>query len=311
MSVKDIITIIFSSTLITTVITTIFNLFTNKKKDAIENITKERKTWRDELRQISLRIYESKSSKELKTAINQLKVRINAYGIATNSIFDDTHIWEDIHKLESTNNMTPKDFEDTKKKFVNLISCSLKYDWERSKAEIKGNGCTRVEIISLAVSFILYSAKHFFDFNAKTVVLTDYYLFCTAFSLLVAYTMAVIYYADVWRERYQLIIYIVLTIVFGLVVMGLILTTTPITIKDFNNDNFFNSIYDLIIVFAPIITLIYATEIKLLTYKRNAREYILSVTISSGRKEINKKYKVFFGRKEYQNYVTGETISFQ
>lgn len=311
MSIKDFIPIIFSSTLITTVITTVFNIFTNKKKDAIENITKERKTWRDELRQISLRIYKSKNFKELKTAVSELKVRINAYGIAENSIFKDTHIWEDINNLELTKSMTSKDFENTKKKFVNLISCSLKYDWERSKAEIKGNGYVRVEIASLIVSFILYSIKWFYSFDNCLLPLTDYFSFCTAFSLLVAYTMAVIYYADVWREKHQLIIYMALTIVFGLVVMGLILKTTPITIKTVNNDNFLNNIFDLIIVFAPIITLIYATVIKLETYKRNVREYILSLTISSGRKEINKKYKIFFKRKEYQNYVTGETISFQ
>jgi len=44
MSIKDIVTIIFSSTLLTTIITTVFNSFINKRKDSIENITKERKT---------------------------------------------------------------------------------------------------------------------------------------------------------------------------------------------------------------------------------------------------------------------------
>ncbi len=50
MNMNDIVTIIFLSTLLTTIFTSIFNLSTNKRKDSIENITKERKTWRDEMR---------------------------------------------------------------------------------------------------------------------------------------------------------------------------------------------------------------------------------------------------------------------
>ena len=60
---KDIFIAIFSSTVISAVITTIYNSFTNNRKDILENIVKERKTWRDELRVISCDVAQSKNLK--------------------------------------------------------------------------------------------------------------------------------------------------------------------------------------------------------------------------------------------------------
>ena len=92
MNVTDIFTIIFSSTLSATIITSVFNLLSNKRKDYTENIIKERKTWRDEMRAISLSISKSKNVTELKIAISELKVRINAYGIYNVPIIVDNLI---------------------------------------------------------------------------------------------------------------------------------------------------------------------------------------------------------------------------
>lgn len=139
MNANDIVTIIFSSTLLATLVTSAFNLLINKRKDSIDNIVKERKTWRDELRVISSSISKSKNIIELKLAISELKVRINAYGIADNSIFKDSNIWEQIFVVESKDFFSAKELDNIKRRFVNQISCLLKYDWERSKAEIKGS----------------------------------------------------------------------------------------------------------------------------------------------------------------------------
>lgn len=185
MSIKDVITIIFSSTLITTIITTVFNLVTNKKKDSIENITKERKNWRDELREISNEIYISRNLKEMKIAVSKLKVRINSYGIAINSVFMDTHIWEEIHYLESMQDVSTEELQGLKCKFVNLISCNLKYDWERSKAEIRGNAQTKIVIISLIVSFILSSIRWFYTYNLESDKIYNYISYCAMYALFV------------------------------------------------------------------------------------------------------------------------------
>ncbi|WP_308698352.1 hypothetical protein [uncultured Thomasclavelia sp.] len=94
----NLITIILSSTVISAIITTFLTFTTNKRKDTVEYIIKERKIWRDELRLISNNIAESKNLRELKVAISKLKVRINPYGLANNLIFYDSYIWEQINK---------------------------------------------------------------------------------------------------------------------------------------------------------------------------------------------------------------------
>ena len=300
MSVKDIVTIIFSSTLITTVITTIFNLFTNKKKDAIENITKERKTWRDELRQISLRIYKSKNLRELKTAVSELKVRINAYGMATNSIFNDTLIWEDIHKLELTKSMTSKEFENTKKKFVNLISCNLKHDWERSKSEIRGNTQTKIVIICLSVSFLLYSIRWFYNYSLTDGKVYNYLSFCAMYMLFAGFAIFLIVVADKWKNKIQLYSHVIGVFTIPIIIYLLIRYFVPSAIPQ--------TVIDYIILCAPYLALIYASEMKALFYRRNMAKYILSITLSTGRRTIDSKYSVFFVSKKYKNRLTGEDI---
>ena len=183
MNISDIITIVFSSTLLATIITSVFNLLTNKRKDSIENIVKERKTWRDEIRVISFSIINSKNITDLKIAISELKVRINAYGIAYNSIFADSHIWEQIFIVESMESLSPTEFDKIKRRFVNQISCLLKYDWERAKAEIKGNIQTRVVIVSLIISFLLYSFRWFYNYNIGIGKIMDYWSYTVIFIL--------------------------------------------------------------------------------------------------------------------------------
>mgnify|MGYP007083674938 CR=1 FL=1 len=46
---ENILMVILSSTVISAIITTILTFVTNKRKDTVENIIKERKIWRDEL----------------------------------------------------------------------------------------------------------------------------------------------------------------------------------------------------------------------------------------------------------------------
>ena len=66
----------------------------------VENITKERKNWRDEMREIAKDIQSSKDTRQLSIALSALKVRINAYGIARDSIFCDSHIWKRLYFFE-------------------------------------------------------------------------------------------------------------------------------------------------------------------------------------------------------------------
>lgn len=302
MNANDIVTIIFSSTLLATLVTSAFNLLINKRKDSIDNIVKERKTWRDELRVISSSISKSKNIIELKLAISELKVRINAYGIADNSIFKDSNIWEQIFVVESKDFFSAKELENIKRRFVNQISCLLKYDWERSKAEIKGSMQTRIVIISLIISYLLYSFRWFYYYNIGSGKIINFLSYTEVFILFSAFSMLMISFADKWKNAMQLRSFIVGSIAGMIFLYVFMYETLPNALP--------YDIFDWIIRLAPFITLIYAIELKLLTYRQNVKNFILSSTLSSGVTKINKKYKIFFDRKKYKELFKREGIVF-
>lgn len=306
MDVNNIVTIILSSTLLATIVTSVFNVLTNKRKESIENITKERKTWRDEMRVISLSISKSKNIKELQIAMSELKVRINAYGMAHSSIFADSHIWEQISIVESNQFLSTEEFDNIKRRLVNLISCLLKYDWERAKAEIKGNMQTRVVIISLIVSFLLYSFWWFYNHNidgdisnAEVMAFLSYTVIFILFS---AFAILMISLADKWKNTMQFYIFI-LSSVLGMAFLYWFMYISLPSVLPSDNTAW-------IISLVPIVTLIYSLEIKLLAYRRNVGYFILASALSCGTTKIHKKYKIFFNRKNYTNLLTGEKITF-
>lgn len=130
--------IIFSSTVIVALITGIFSFISSKKQDALQYITAERKIWREEIRDIAKRISNA-DKKNMKKILVELKVRLNPYGqYYSKEYSNDYHIWEVIHKLE--NKDTCDDcYHKLRDLLVDYLALLLKYDWERSKDEAKGN----------------------------------------------------------------------------------------------------------------------------------------------------------------------------
>ncbi len=297
MNINDIVTIIFSSTLLATIITSVFNLLINNRKDSVDNIIKERKTWRDEMRVISLSIIKSKNIKQLKIAISELKVRINAYGIVCNSFLADTHIWKQILKVESKKSLSPKKFYRTKCMFVNQISCLLKYDWERSKSEIQGNIQTIAVIVSLIISFLLYSIRWFYNYNIGYGQIINYLSSIVIFTLFFAFAIWMISFADKWKNAVQFYAFIIFSILFmiGLYCFMYILPhALPYNIIDW------------IISLVPFVTLIYCSITKLLTYRQNVGHFILASASACDANKIHKKYRIFFSRKSYTYLLTGK-----
>ena len=302
MNMNDIIVIVFSSTLLAATVTSIFNLLTNKRKESIENIVKERKTWRDEMRKISLSISKSRDIPELQIALSELKVRINAYGLAHNSIFADSHIWEQIFITESMESISSEEFVYLKQKFVSLISCLLKYDWERAKAEIKGSMQTKVVYMSLIISYLLYSLRWFYNFNIECGKIMNFLSYTTFFGLFSAFALLMINLADKWRDKKQFYLFVFVGIIGEVTLFILMYVYLPSASP--------HDFADWVIRLAPFIALIYSSELKLLTYRRNINHFILSSALSCGATKIHKKYKVFFSKKDYTNLLTGETITF-
>lgn len=298
---ENILMIILSSTVISAIITTILTYVTNKRKDTVENIVKERKLWRDELRTISIDISNSKNLNELKKAINKLKVRINPYGMCEEIIFYDSYIWKEIGKLENCNQLSKADLEERKRIFINLVSCLLKFDWERVKNEIKGSIQTKLVIISLCVCFIIYSVLWFWNYHLGAGKIIHYISYCTVYSIFVAAALIIIYLADKWKDGNQFIAYMCIICA----IISIVFILWEIILSPYY---LFDSLIYLIVFFAPLITLLYSFEVKVLTYKQNTKFYILSSMIIVGETKIDKKYKIFF--RKYDRLPSGDKIKF-
>lgn len=284
---ENIFAIILSSTVISAIITTILTFVSNKRKDTVENIVKERKLWRNELRTISVDITNCKKLCELKKTINNLKVRINPYGMCGEMIFYDSYIWKEISKLENCNQLSKTDLEERKRIFINLVSCLLKFDWERSKNEIKGNLQTKLVISSLCISFILYSVLWFWNYYLGAGKMIHYMSYCIIYLIFVAFSLIIIYMSDKWKSSKQFKGYMYLSVLS----IGFILYLwKKILFPNYLLDSKINCI----IFWAPFITLLYSVEIKMLAYMKNTRLYILSSMITVGETKIDKKYKIFF-----------------
>lgn len=295
MEIKDVLTIVFSSTLITTIVTVVFNLLANRKKDAIENITKERKEWREQLRNIAKSIEKSKNYNQLHLALSELKVRINAYGLIRDWMLFDSHLWEQILELEFNKPSSNDEFQREKNKFVNQISCLLKYDWDRSKAEIRGNIQSKVVVISLIASFVLYSLRWFYNYSLGSGKINNYLSYCVLYVIIASFSMLVIYFADKWKNSIHFCLYILYSILVGIGLYICVYMYIP-SIISFD-------IIDMILYSSPYITLLYCAELKMLKYRRNVGEFILSSTIAAEKKTIDSKYKVFINKSLCKRYM--------
>lgn len=157
---------VFSTAVIAAVVTAIFTYINTKKRNELEHITAERKEWRQDLRGIAEQINSSKTANDLCDNLVPLKVRINLtkrkeyQDSESNSekqnVLDpsdiDKKLWKEISEIENkVDENTDFDFNKTKREIIRLIEGLLKYDWERSKSEVKGN---RLEKISNIVSGI-------------------------------------------------------------------------------------------------------------------------------------------------------------
>ena len=103
----------------------------NSKKNKLDFITKERSEWRREIKSI---IVDLLSGNNRYDAISRLETQLNPYGRNTKEnnyefYISDGHIWKLVDKFDySTKNVN---------KITKYLELLLKYDWERSKREIK------------------------------------------------------------------------------------------------------------------------------------------------------------------------------
>ena len=144
----------------------------NSKKNKLDFVTRERSEWRREIKSI---IVDLLSGNNRSNALSRLETQLNPYGryISKEDAYEfymnDGHIWEIVDNFDYSNKNVK-----TLTKYLELL---LKYDWERSKREIKYDifnsfiYCVLI-IGTLSNGLLLFFIElHFFFINHATAII--------------------------------------------------------------------------------------------------------------------------------------------
>lgn len=158
--------IILSSAVIATIISSGISYLISKRDSNLQYITGERKEWRESIRNIAVKL-KSADYEQSMILLTELKVRINAFGISEEDYFIDSHIWRLMQDMEEEKNIN--NLLKLKKRLIEYLSLLLKYDWERSKEEVRGNK-NRIFANLLYILIVIYIGISFiFGENFKIV----------------------------------------------------------------------------------------------------------------------------------------------
>ena len=103
------ISILLGSAVVSTIITTIFNQYNNRKNNTLKYITEERKKWRDTIRLISEKIqaceFSGQDEKNIEKYLVELELNINSCGWGNKKdIKEDAYIWDEINQVKKVDN---------------------------------------------------------------------------------------------------------------------------------------------------------------------------------------------------------------
>ena len=164
--------IILGSTVLATIFSTVISFIISRRQGSLQYITGERKEWREQIRNIAYNLNNASYGKTLKILI-ELKVRINGFGMNRKNCMEDAHIWEVIHEIEKEK-PSNEILNRRQKQLIEYISLLLKYDWECSKREIRGNTYKVLSMIIFAGTGIYFASLIFMC--REYTVLTKFHL---------------------------------------------------------------------------------------------------------------------------------------
>lgn len=163
---NEMIRFILTSTVLAGIVSATVSLVTNKKNNRLKYITEDRRSWREEIRNIVDELEDAKFDKQtIHKVLQKLKVRINPYGKTDNDIMHDAHIWKNINEIEKIK--TYEEFREKKDALVVYLSLLLKYDWERAKKEVIGDKNLFGLIITSISGLAYLSYKHFVELELE------------------------------------------------------------------------------------------------------------------------------------------------
>lgn len=210
------------------ILSAILVFINTSKKNKLDFITKERSEWRKDIQAILDDLGKVGKRSE---AIQRLKSRINPYGKNLtaedeNSFYlYDGHIWKLIEKIDISNTKQVEELAD----YVRLL---LKYDWERSKYEIKYDTFNSLISFILVVGFLSNLLLIFFktDSIVNIIILT---IFNVVMLLAIFFSL---YKKNFKNKLFDIVFKVIICIVMGeSLVIGILLWLTTYGVIGWKN----------------------------------------------------------------------------
>lgn len=193
---------LFETLLSSAVIVAVLQYFQGEKNNKLQYITEERAKWRKEIKELISQIEESDFG-TIGQHLTDLGKNLNGYGyrqdgeyVLTNiDFFQDMHIWREMHMIQvAVEHQDRNSFEKSKNNLIHYLFLLLKFDWERSKQEIKGEKAIPISFLFFGISLII----SVFSVNSLNQIIEDPIVCLNFFiSMSSVYMLSwVIYYID-------------------------------------------------------------------------------------------------------------------
>lgn len=144
----EILGIVLGSSVVAGIISALLSLYSNNRQNTLTRVTDERSKWRTSLKEITCALEEHRGDPDkTKLDLAKLQAQLNPYGKFNTEknknafYYHDGPIWKAIEAYDGGD-------QDKLNILQERVYLALKYDWERSKEEIRTN-------IALVLSFVL------------------------------------------------------------------------------------------------------------------------------------------------------------
>lgn len=171
MTVTEIVGVVLSSSVVAAIASGLFAKYRGDKEDYHKHITAERAKWRDAIRELAAKLPSSNRNK-VKKVITQLVLYLNPYGKGSEAdrYLKDEHIWRLIKEMGDMVDGKPeseikKDLYDKSNLLKDYIALLLKYDWERSKREVRMNWATKVCFVAVIMALCILSGIQYYYYR--------------------------------------------------------------------------------------------------------------------------------------------------
>lgn len=184
---SDIVVALLGSSVLSVMITSLFNWAQNRRSNTKNYMAEERKRRRDDIRDIIVgvddSVYGGKGKRNIERYLVCLEMNINPYGrYQKYSYLLDSHLWIVIEEIRQADN--EEVFNQKKKLLSGYLCLLLKEDWEKMKREVNGYSNAICNIGLIGVTAIVYSLFYLYVLKLDDIMMLLIMLFFNCSPLL-------------------------------------------------------------------------------------------------------------------------------